>query len=65
MGERRLLYRVIECSSEELDHPCSELAYQSRDSHGWLSQRLHNYPQNIIIQLTQPSQVTTIAILSH
>ena len=61
----KLSYRIVSSSGEEANYPASELQSQSPQAKGWQSTRFCDYPQEIILQLSQPSRVRLIQILSH
>lgn len=61
----KLRYRIVSCSGEETNYSASELLSQSPQSKGWQSPRFCDYPQEIIIQLSGPSKIKLIQILSH
>ena len=59
-----LNYSVIGSSSEDEDHPLFSLISQEKND-GWCSAPFCKYPQEIIIQLNNPSKLTQINITLH
>ena len=50
-------FKIVYSSSEDPDHPVTELLDPSVNSWGWLSARYCQYPQEIILQFTQIVQL--------
>ena len=59
-----LNYSVIGSSSEDEDHPLFSLISQEKND-GWCSAPFCKYPQEIILQLNNPSKLTQINITLH
>ena len=59
-----LNYSVIGSSSEDEDHPLFSLISQEKNN-GWCSAPFCKYPQEIILQLNNPSKLTQINITLH
>jgi centrosomal protein CEP104 len=45
-------YRIIYCSSEDPQHPATELLDPTVNSKGWVSARYCEYPQEVILQFS-------------
>ena len=45
-------YRIIYCSSEDPQHPATELLDPTVNSKGWVSARYCEYPQVVILQFS-------------
>lgn len=61
----KLRFRIVECSSEDSQHPASELLAASSQSNGWCSQRFCSFPQHITFQFLSPVQLKQLQFLSH
>lgn len=61
----KLKFRVIYCSGEDPEFPVTELLENSPQSRGWQSPKFCEYPQEIIIQFSNPSRLRQIQFLSH
>jgi len=61
----KLRFRIVECSSEDSQHPASELLAASSQSNGWCSQRFCAFPQHITFQFLSPVQLKQLQFLSH
>ena len=68
----RLLYRVVECSSESSFHPCSELEANNVISggvhygEGWSTSNYVSYPQTLTIEFfADACHLRRILVLSH
>ena len=59
-----LNYSVIGSSSEDEDHPLFSLISQEKND-GWCSAPFCKYPQEIILQLNNPSKLSQINITLH
>lgn len=59
-----LNYSVVGSSSEDEDHPLFSLISQEKND-GWCSAPFCKYPQEIILQLNNPSKLTQINITLH
>lgn len=62
-GSNKLIYQVMEVSSEDDSYPISELLAQK--SKGYQSQRFTMYPVEITLSLNQFSRVENLQILTH
>ena len=61
--EGRLKYKIVSCSSEDKDHPISNLLV--RGSSGWESGRFCSYPQEITLQFYSPVHVKQLQFMSN
>lgn len=61
----KILFRVVSVSSQDENYPVSELNQRSPSTKGWLSARFCKFPQQIIIELEERSNLRKIQILSH
>ena len=61
----KLKFRIIYWSGEDPEFPVTELLENSPQSRGWLSSKFWEYPQEIIIQFSNPSRLRQIQFLSH
>ena len=61
----KIPFTVCRCSSQDDEHPATELNVMSPHTNGWQSQRFSEYPQELVLQLHQPARVRQIQILSH
>jgi centrosomal protein CEP104 len=62
---RRVNYRINYCSSEDPEYPVSELVLQSAEAKGWQTKRFAPFPQTLIIELLELTQVNNLTFLSH
>eukprot|EP00388_Colpodella_angusta_P014950 GDKJ01037196.1.p1 GENE.GDKJ01037196.1~~GDKJ01037196.1.p1 ORF type:complete len:522 (+),score=117.23 GDKJ01037196.1:32-1597(+) len=60
-----LTYKVKYASSEEDECPASLLTSNTSGGRGWKSRRFCSYPQELVLQLDNESQITQIQLLSH
>lgn len=63
--QRRVNFRITQCTTEDPDYPVSQLLVQSPNAKGWQSKRFCTYPQTIVYELVQPTIIKQISILSH
>ena len=61
----KLKFRVIYCSDEDPEYPVTELLENSPQSRGWQASKFCEYPQEIILQFSNPSRLRQIQFLSH
>ncbi|XP_062506109.1 centrosomal protein of 104 kDa-like isoform X2 [Corticium candelabrum] len=62
---RKLSFRVVYWSSEEDDYPAVGLQFHTPLAKGWRSSRYCTYPQEIVLQLSEPVRLRKLQILSH
>ena len=60
----KLNYKIIEFTSEDEQHPISNLK-RGLQGDGWQSKRFSQYPQYIYIQFTQPALIKRIDLVLH
>lgn len=61
----KLNFKVVYCSTEEGDHPVSELYNSDVSSRGWQTPKFCEYPQELGIQLEGIAHVSQIKFFSH
>lgn len=61
----KLKYRLVSCSSQDPQHPISDLVNNFSESEGWQSIRFCDYPQEITLQFLSPVSIKQIQFLSH
>ncbi|ESN90330.1 hypothetical protein HELRODRAFT_189836 [Helobdella robusta] len=61
----KLKFRLIEASSEERGFEAKSLNFQSPFSNGWKSSKSCSYPQQLVLQLENRSNVRKIQIMVH
>ena len=59
-----LPYRFIKCSSEDPNHPLVSLI-SNEQNEGWISYPFCQYPQEIVIQFTQPILLRRLNLIIH
>lgn len=62
---RKLRFRVAYCSSEDPQFPSRELNAHSPNTQGWLSARMCDYPQEIVVQFDGLVRLSALQILSN
>ena len=62
--EVKLNFRIIESTTEDLEHPLMELK-KGLKGRGWQSSRFSQFPQDIYIQFPQPVIIKRIDIITH
>lgn len=62
---RKLRFRVAYCSSEDPEFPARELNAHSPNTQGWLSARMCDYPQEIVVQFDGLVRLSALQILSN
>lgn len=62
---RRVNFRINYCSSEDPEYPVSELVLQSAEAKGWQTRRFAPFPQTVVIELLELTQVSNVSFLSH
>jgi centrosomal protein CEP104 len=62
---QRLRYHIRNASGEDPDYPARELLMHHAQGRGWQSPRFCSYPQELEIQLDQPSRLSSIQLLCH
>ena len=65
VGPQKLPYTISSVSSEDQDHPATELLVQHPDSPGWQTERYSQFPQEIELQLSAPARLVQLQVLSH
>ncbi|QDZ26015.1 hypothetical protein HOP50_20g85660 [Chloropicon primus] len=61
----RVKFRVKAVTSEDPDHPVTEVHLLAPHSRGWRSEKFCSYPQEMLLDLAQPAHVHQIQVLSH
>ena len=61
----KIPFTVCRCSSEDAEHPSTELNTMSPHTSGWISQRFCEFPQEVVLQLHSAARVRQIQVLSH
>lgn len=60
-----LKYKIIGSSTEEAEYPIYSLLQPPEKSKGWCSVRFCSYPQEILLQFTEPVRLCQINLLLH
>ena len=63
-GFGKLNFRIIESTTEDIEHPLMELK-KGLKGRGWQSSRFSQFPQDIYIQFPQPVLIKRIDIITH
>ena len=61
----KLKFQVVYASGEDPEYPSEQLNVHSPHTIGWASPRFCEYPQELGFELSAPSQLSRIQILSH
>lgn len=61
----RLPFSVATASGEDGGFPAGALNDQSPRSQGWVTPKFCSYPQQVVLRLQQPCELTALQILSH
>ena len=61
----KLKYRLVSYSSQDPQHPITDLINNFSETEGWQSIRFCDYPQEITIQFLSPVTLKQIQFLSH
>ncbi|CAD7941946.1 unnamed protein product [Amoebophrya sp. A120] len=61
----RIKYKILHASSEDPEHPVSELLFHSSKTKGWSSSRFCDYPQELVLVFEGPVTARQIQFLSH
>ncbi len=61
----RLKFRVVAATSEDPDHPVSEVHLLAPHSRGWRSEKFCHYPQEILLELPRACHLHQMQVLSH
>ena len=57
--------RILTASSEETDYPASNLLVPKKGNKCWQCKRFCTFPQELIFAFPQPSQISSMQLLSH
>lgn len=61
----KLKFRLVSCSSQDPQHPISDLVNNLSETEGWQSLRFCDYPQEITLQFLSPVIIRQMQFLSH
>jgi centrosomal protein CEP104 len=53
----QLSFEIVQFTGQEKDYPMDEIKKSQQKSKGWQSQRFCEYPQEVIVKLTELSQI--------
>ena len=62
---RKIPFHTVYSSSDDEQHPASELNHHGPLVNGWQSSRFCTYPQELILQLESFTRIRNVQILSH